>query len=130
MLDLTLMLTPVPASRPRVTRWGVYYGKRYTQWRKDADALLAQLEEPLVVSSCRAQCLFAIPRSLNSKLLTPVGDGDNFEKAIYDLLQRRNWLADDRLIISGCWDKRFLPAGSEGYTKVTITSVNYKDLDQ
>ena len=91
--------------------------------------MLAQLEKPLVSCSCRAQCLFAIPRSLNSKLLTPVGDGDNFEKAIYDLLQRRNWLLDDRLIVSGSWDKRFLPAGAKGYTKVTIHSIDFKDLE-
>ena len=74
--------------------------------------------------------LFAIPRSKHSNLITPVGDGDNFEKAIFDLLQKNNYLEDDRLIVSAHWDKRFLPAGSEGYTKVTLHSLNYKDLDQ
>ncbi len=120
LVDLHLSLTPVPASRPRVTRWGVHYGKRYKEWRAAAEKLLEHLEEPLVVSSCRAQCLFAIPRSRTGKLLTPIGDGDNYEKAIFDLLQRRNWLADDLLIVSAAWDKRFLGAGSQGYTLIQL----------
>ena len=49
-----------------------------------------------------------------------MGDGDNFEKALYDLLQRKGYLMDDKWITSGCWKKRFLPFGQEGYTRVTI----------
>lgn len=49
-----------------------------------------------------------------------MGDGDNFEKALYDLLQRQGYLMDDKWITSGTWRKRFLPFGKEGYTEVTI----------
>ena len=65
-LLLTLPLTPVPASRPRVTRWGTYYGKRYTQWREEAENLVEVLDQPLVGSPCHATVLFAIPRSKHS----------------------------------------------------------------
>ena len=45
---------------------------------------------------------------------------DNFEKALYDLLQRKGYLLDDKWITSARWRKRFLPFGTEGYTEVTI----------
>lgn len=66
--------------------------------------------------------VFAIPRSKTGKLETPVGDGDNYEKALYDVIQHSKILADDRLITSGTWRKRFLPHGREGYTHLVISS--------
>jgi len=90
------------------------------------------LDKPLVKVPCSANVLFAIPRSKNSKLVTPVGDGDNFEKAIYDLLQGQNYLSDDRLIIRGHWAKLFVPYGQTGYTHIKIWEApldNYKDLE-
>ena len=68
----------------------------------------------------RVEVLFAIPRARTSKLMVPMGDGDNFEKALYDLLQRKGYLMDDKWITSGSWRKRFLPFGESGYTEVTI----------
>ena len=32
---ININIQPVPASRPRVTRWGTYYTKKYTQFRND-----------------------------------------------------------------------------------------------
>jgi len=29
---LKLLQNPIPASRPRVARWGVYFGKKYTAY--------------------------------------------------------------------------------------------------
>jgi Holliday junction resolvase RusA-like endonuclease len=68
-----------------------------------------------------ADVLIAVPRSKTSKLIVPVGDGDNFEKAIYDMIQKQGWLADDKWITTGHWRKRFLPHGSEGFTEVKLT---------
>lgn len=66
------------------------------------------------------EVLFAIPRARTSTLIVPQGDGDNFEKALYDMLQRKGYLMDDKWITSGTWRKRFLPYGATGYTRVTI----------
>ena len=80
---------------------------------------------------CHISLVVAIPRSASSRLVTPVGDGDNYEKAIYDLLQKLNYLQDDRLIVSATWEKRFLPSGSKGYALLSIYKVNnYKDLEE
>ena len=49
-----------------------------------------------------------------------MGDGDNFEKALYDLLQRKRYLSDDKWITTATWRKRFLPSGEIGYSEITI----------
>lgn len=69
----------------------------------------------------KVDVLFAIPRAKTSKLLVPQGDGDNYEKSIYDLLQRKRYVLDDKWITTGTWRKRFLPWGEEGYTELTLT---------
>ena len=35
-MQLIIPLNPVPASRPRVGRWGVHYAKTYATWMKQA----------------------------------------------------------------------------------------------
>lgn len=76
-------------------------------------------EKP-ITTPVTVECVFAIERSRTGKLLTPVGDGDNYEKAIFDLLQRQGYLEDDRLITSATWRKRFVPYGEQGFTEITI----------
>jgi Holliday junction resolvase RusA-like endonuclease len=58
-----------------------------------------------------------------------VGDGDNFEKALYDLLQRKGYLMDDKWITSATWRKRFLPFGEMGYTEITLMEET-DDIDE
>lgn len=64
--------------------------------------------------------LFAIPRAKTSKLIVPMGDGDNFEKALYDMMQRKKYLLDDKWITTGTWRKRFLPFGEVGYSECVV----------
>ena len=54
-IKITLPLNPVPASRPRVTRYGVYYGKKNTQFIKDVKDLY--LTKALVAPSEKLQGL-------------------------------------------------------------------------
>jgi Holliday junction resolvase RusA-like endonuclease len=72
--------------------------------------------------------LFAIPRAKTSKLVVPWGDGDNFEKGLYDLLTRLGYLEDDKWITTATWRKRFLSHGTEGYTLITIEKES-EDID-
>lgn len=74
----------------------------------------------LVDVPCSLTVTFAIPRSKTSTLETPIGDGDNYEKSIYDLLQKRGYISDDRLITTAIWRKRFVPYGTPGWTEVII----------
>jgi Holliday junction resolvase RusA-like endonuclease len=66
------------------------------------------------------ELLLAIPRSKTGRLETPVGDGDNYEKAVYDLLQSKGYLDYDRWIISGTWTKNFVPHGRPGYARLSV----------
>ena len=68
----------------------------------------------------RATCLFLIPRSKTSKLIVPVGDGDNYEKGLYDMLQKKGFLMDDKWIVTATWRKRFLPFGAEGWCQIML----------
>lgn len=72
--------------------------------------------------------LFAIPRARTSKLIVPMGDGDNFEKALYDMLTRKKYLLDDKWITTAVWRKRFLPFGAEGYTDIVIKK-DFEEID-
>lgn len=86
---------------------------------KNASSLLKRPSKPI---ECRVtvDVIFAVQRSKTGKLDTPVGDGDNYEKAIYDMLQKMEVLKDDRQITMGTWRKRFVPYGEQGYTSITI----------
>ena len=44
-LSLTFNINPVPASRPRVTRWGTFYGKKYKEFKKEMSKLLVESEQ-------------------------------------------------------------------------------------
>ena len=119
-LILKIPLRPVPAARARIPRYGKpYYPKTYSKWIADADKLVKEstlaLAEPL-----RATCLFLIPRSKTSKLIVPVGDGDNYEKGLYDMLQKKGFLSDDKWIVTATWRKRFLPFGAEGWCQIVL----------
>lgn len=120
-MTITVPTKPVPASRPRVTKWGTYYSKTYKMWMAIAEDLVPESSHAPVAVPVVADVLVAIPRSRTSKLVVPVGDGDNFEKAIYDLVQKKGYLEDDKWITTGHWRKRFLPHGYEGFTEVKFT---------
>ena len=121
-VKIRIAVKPVPASRPRIPRYGKpYFPKTYRKWRDDAKRVLPDyvgnpLDFPVTVD-----VLFAIPRAKTSKLIVPWGDGDNFEKGLYDLLTRKKYLEDDKWITTATWRKRFLPHGCEGYCTITIT---------
>lgn len=103
-----------------MTRWGTYYGKRYKQWIADAINELPPSNKPPLEVLLYLELVFAISRSRTGSLLTPVGDGDNYEKAIYDLLQKQGYIKDDRQITTATWRKRFVPYGTDGYTEIKL----------
>ena len=103
-----------------MTRWGTYYGKRYKQWIAEAENLLEEYAATPIENPVQVTVLFAIPRSRTGKLETPVGDGDNYEKALFDMLQKKGYLKDDRQITTCTWRKRFVSHGFDGYSEITI----------
>ena len=100
-IPLTVLGQPVPASRPRVSKWGTYYGKNYTRWRKTAEEALEELKEthaePVAVMT-RIVCL----KPKTTKRAYPRGDNDNFEKSIWDAVTKSKaaWNDDDQVILN------------------------------
>lgn len=113
---------PVPASRPRVTRWGVYYSKTYSSWKKLAEENTASgpLElaatTPLVViveSVCK--------KAKSSKLAFPKGDTDNYAKGPLDVITKaEGYWCDDKQVVWLLSGKRFAAPGEDPHTAVHI----------
>ena len=118
-----LNLDPVPASRPRVSKWGTYYGKRHKAFRSAALTLLSELREqgdlpqaPLS-GSLGVRVGFNVKRPKTSKLTEPRGDIDNYLKILLDCCTGYLW-EDDVQIQRICSYKLF--AEAEGYIDIWI----------
>jgi Holliday junction resolvase RusA-like endonuclease len=105
-LRLNFPLEPVPASRPRFTRFGKpYYGKNYTKFRKQAAAYLgsSEFKDELksrarlpLVGGLRLTVVFTIGRPKTTKRRWPGGDVDNYLKTL-DVFNGILWLDDDQI---------------------------------
>jgi len=116
---LTIALDPVPASRPRVTRWGTYYLKKYADWLKAAHGSLPVPSSPFLgpVSVdlhviCRCPAKPANPY--------PVGDVDNYAKAALDALTATKQWGDDKQVVILTVRKRYALPGEKPATHVLI----------
>ena len=104
----TFKINPVPASRPRVSRWSTYYPKMYTKFKKDMEALTSELEttpsEKLV--SVELEFGIMIPKSwskkkkqeLNNTYCSNNSDIDNYIKAILDSLNGIVYIDDKQVV--------------------------------
>ena len=65
----TFYISPCPASRPRVTRWAVFYPKKYTQFKEDMKALTDKLDIEPLEGLLEANIAFfvQIPKSYSKK---------------------------------------------------------------
>ncbi|MCP4126772.1 MAG: RusA family crossover junction endodeoxyribonuclease [Gammaproteobacteria bacterium] len=133
MIYLQLEQNPVPASRPRVTQWGVYYGKNYTKYRKGSrmtvDAAVAQAQAggflPLDSTLMMAQ-LFEVARPKTTKLEYPNPDLDNFIKALWDALQKHGVILEDKKVIASIELKRWTT--TQPQTLVLLQTVTSQDM--
>lgn len=103
-------LNPVPASRPRVTRWGTYYSKTYKTWMQEADKAIPQADH-MITGHVRVRVRFYIEKPRTSKLSRPRGDIDNYLKAILDAITKKGYWQDDDEIVSLTADKAFTTDG-------------------
>lgn len=116
-------VNPVPASRPRVTRWGTYYGKLYKAWM-EAVADVAKENPPGF--SLPTGPLFVINENVIEKPRTserqyPRGDVDNYAKAALDAITK-NKLAwgDDDQVVALLTIKRFASPGEQPHTNTKV----------
>lgn len=129
-LEIYIPINPVPASRPRVTRWGVYYGKKYTQWRKDAEEHLASnppTKDIMFTGPVEIWVNHVVIKPRTSKLEYPNPDIDNYNKAVYDAITSyTNVWTDDKLIVREHGQKNFQSEELKFGTHILIGEYNHK----
>jgi len=101
-------VSPCPASRPRVSRWSVYYGKKYTQFREDMKMALNDVQfvpfERLIFADLKF--FIQIPKSWSKKKKTSKqgkfcdnnSDNDNHIKSILDSMNGVYYVDDSQIV--------------------------------
>jgi len=122
LVSLVFPFDPVPASRPRVTKWGTYYAKTYKAWKQKAERWLSpgtfQLDAdvPLLVET---EAIVRKPKT--SKLDYPKGDTDNYAKGPLDVITKvGGYWDDDRQVVCLMSSKRFAARDEQPRTEVHI----------
>lgn len=122
---------PVPASRPKVTRFGTYYPKAHTERSEFLRVYLQTLEECPVSTPVEVRILNVMPRYATSDHPVHRADVDNLAKLPLDVMTKslredgshRYW-KDDDLIVSLLSLKRFCREGEEAHTEIKIIPIN------
>lgn len=116
---------PVPAARPRVSKWGTYYPKTYRTWRLDTEASLARFERPVTTVQCAVYATVYVVCKRPKKLTRewPRGDSDNYAKAVLDAITRSGlvWKDDDQVVLHTA-GKRYAEPGEEPHTYVLAST--------
>jgi Holliday junction resolvase RusA-like endonuclease len=110
---------PVPAARPKVYRSGTTYPKRYQMYRVAGHSWAEKQPWVICLGPLRVTTSFVTRKPRTSKLTHPIGDVDNYAKAVLDILNKRAW-NDDVQIIDLKATKRFARPDEEPHTVVTI----------
>lgn len=133
-VELTVPVPPVPASRPRVTRWGTYYLKTYKAYREASDAAIPKSSQPALTGNLRVTIEFACKKPKTTKRSNPLGDIDNHIKAILDSVVGhkatkkrtcglKGYIEDDMQITELSALKRWAFPQEEPHTRIKIEQI-------
>jgi len=132
---MVLPIKPVPASRPRVTRWGTYYLKTYKTYKDAAHEAIPVCKYPPLTGELSASIEFVCHKPRTTKLASPRGDIDNHMKAILDAVvgqsatkkvacKLKNYIEDDELISFVRAKMRYVEKGETPHTLISIGVLN------
>lgn len=132
---IEIPITPVPASRPRVTRFSTYYGKKHTQYIKDVQGILLAIQKPQkpsdeLVMLNTTYCL-PLPKSMSKKKRLEKDsqfcekniDLDNLDKLFWDSVLTGTFIKDDCQIVMNT-NKKIWTAEPVGYTLCVLEFID------
>lgn len=119
LADFVIPFPPCPASRPRVGRWGTYYGKTYKRWRKEADKYIPDGEPTTAPVVMYQEHVIAPPKTVVHKV--PSGDVDNLAKGPMDRITTAGTIwEDDNQVVELHSTKRFTKENEEPHTRIKV----------
>lgn len=130
-VTIVLFVKPVPASRPRVTRYGTYYLKTYKAYRAAAHEAIPVCKENTLTCELGCTIEFICAKPKGTKMVSPRGDIDNHMKAILDAVvgnaatrlvkcKLKGYIADDELISHADVTMRYALKDEEPCTIITV----------
>lgn len=121
MLELTIPINPVPASRPRVTGRGItYYENPYRTFKGlIKDHLESTFKDKPIDHLVSVDIMCWVEPPAKSKLIVPKPDADNYAKAVLDGMNKLV-ITDDSLVAPVTCNKAWAAPG-QGRIVVRIT---------
>lgn len=120
MKEFTLPFPPVPASRPRVGRWGTFYTEPYKSYKKAIGEWFKQNFAGPVLAGALTVSIEAIgARPKTTILAFPRPDVDNYAKATLDAMNKTVFKDDtqvQKLVVTKRWARK----GEAAATKITV----------
>lgn len=122
--EFTIPVAPVPASRPRVPRFGKpYYVGRYKTFREAVRGWVAKAHLRTHRVPLECSVTFVCKRPAKPANPFPIGDIDNYLKAVWDGLNGHAF-TDDKQIHTVYAVKRFTRPGEDPHIHIILTEVH------
>lgn len=125
--NIFIPVLPVPASRPRISRYGNYYPKGYTEFRKQMFKFLQGYRdkfsiEPDAQFEVTLEIICKKPKKPTNEY--PRGDIDNYAKGYLDsLTYAQVWWEDDIQVTKLNLTKRYQEEGEDYGAQLSISKL-------
>lgn len=115
-------ISPVAASRPRVSKWGAYFTGTYKDFRNEAKPIVLDITKGWKPTDNKLWVYVGVypTKPKTSKLQYPRPDIDNYLKSILDLCNGVVWKDDAQIVFieaTKAWAK------SDGYFTLEIKEI-------
>lgn len=120
-IELMVPCEPVAAARPRVSKWGTYYPKKYKDFKAELTEKIKELwgNRAKIAGPIQLSIWLHCTKPRTSKLDYPMPDVDNFAKAVMDSANDIIF-DDDKQVVDLSVSKRWVTLGQPGVSMTII----------